>query len=245
MSTKALIDRIVPQLGAKYSRSTGTRSILNDIQEAMDELTSTVAPFRIYRGADNLGLPPYLKTAASTFDYEIIPANLSTGTLTKKLNGSDYEIKARVVTRVLVDVSTANQYGIRWVGKPFIYSAENPYGGQRPIRVAEITISAVPYQDGTPPRIHFFEQPVVSDTTYMVEFTYLSPRLGSESIPLDVPREFETALEDYVVGMNQMRENGKYGDRITRFFEYWKPEFEIRMGIGASISDNQTPSRTC
>jgi hypothetical protein len=245
MSTKTLLDRIVPQIPG-YSRSTGNRSLLVDMQAAMDELTNTNAACRIYKGSDNLGFPPYLKTVADTYDYEIIADNLSASNLVKKLNGTNYPINARVINKVFVDVTQATHYGIRFIGKPYPYTGHNPYStANSRLFVADIGVNSYPRQEGTPARVHFNEAPTAGDEIYFVEFTYESPRLLSELIPIDVPSEYEQAIEDYVVGLAQIRANGKMSDRYQNFFDYWKPRFDSLQDGGAQDFDWQTQARTC
>lgn len=263
MSTKTLIDQLVP-LCPGYDR-TGTRSILALVQESVDELWDIQEPGVHYiRGADNEGFPPYLTTQANVQEYEITSANLTSALMTWNLGGVEYPIRAKKVIKLFIDAtlggrygtgySTGYGYGRRFVGKPYVYSYVNPFSNSRTrLAVADVHVSSHPATENTPAKIIFSEDPGATTTEFFCLFTFEPPRLSSESIPLPVPKQYEQAIKDYVVGTVQQDANGRPSDRLYRFYNdssksgytapSWKDRFAVEMRSGVNLQSDYTPIR--
>lgn len=245
MSTKALVDRIAPY--AKGWSRTGTKSILNLIEQGQDELIDFDSDYMIYIGTDNEGFPPYLTTTASTYKYEITIANLTNITsLVKNIGGTDRTIRCRQVIDVYIDVSSANDYNKRWMGRPAIHYYPNPYSVETErINVASVPVDSYPALEDTAAYIIFKEDPGTTTTTYFVKFAWEAPRLTSEQIPLAIPKHFEQALRDYVIGETQMLSNGKPNEFQMKFENYWKPRFRTEMSSGAQSNNREVAPVYC
>lgn len=244
MATKTLLDRVQPYASG-WAR-TGTRSLLRLAQEGQDELLDADVYYNRFISTDNKGFPPYLKTTAETYKYEITNANLS-ATLTKNIGGTAYVIRARQVLAVFLDVR-ASDYGYerRWIGLPYIYYFSNPYSSNVDRKeVSRIPVGSYPALESTAAYIEFKEDPGTSTDKYFIEFTWEAPRLVSENIPLVVPEMFESALEDYIIGKIQWFENGKYNERLERFENIWKPKMQKIGRVGAQPNDLQVMPRVC
>lgn len=247
MSQTSLIDRIVPWAPG-WSR-TGTNSIQQLVSEARDELFEHDGPFMIYIDpSDNEGFPPYLQTVDGTYKYEVSAANLSVASLVKTFNGTDYNVTCRKVLRVFVDVSSTNEYGRRWVGEPMMYATHSPYTNKTTrLQIAQIPVDSYPaLEDGTNAYITFKENPGTETAKYFVEFIWAPPPLVSESIPLCIPKEYEKAIEDYVIGKVKRRANGKMSEDEMRFYNFWLPRFRQKvLTSGAQTNNRQVIPRPC
>jgi hypothetical protein len=245
VSVKSLIDQILPYAD-NWSR-TGTRSILALVQEAQDELLDGNGSNRIWIGTDNEGFPPYLTTVAGTYEYDITAANLSADALTVTIGGSARTVRAKQVQRVFVDTTEGNyDYAKRYLGKPYVYVGENPFSTARNrIIVAPVPVDSYPALENTSARIRFKEDPGATDDQYFVEFTWEAPRLVSENIPFAIPKEYEPAIRDYVLGTIQALNSGKESDLLVKFRELWLPRFRQSTYGGAQADDNQVELRYC
>ncbi len=244
MSTKSVIDRIIPYAPG-WSRSTGTRSILRLIEQGQDELFEYDAPYMRYLGTDNEGFPPYLKTQANVFKYEIIPANLSATTLVHTIGGVDRTIRCRRVIKVFVDVSFSAEFGIRWIGRPYVNYFQNPYSNNFDrTMIADVPVDSYPALENTPAYVIFKEDPGTQDERYFVEFVWEPPRLTSENIPLIVPLNYEEALEEYVLGYVQRRSHGRIGESQLDWRNIWVPRFHSEMSALAKSFELRVQTRT-
>lgn len=222
MNTRSLIDRIVPWCQG-WSRSAGPKNLLKVVQVAVDKLYDYDGDRYVYRGTDNQGFPPYLKTVAGTYRYDITAANLSCGAITKTIAGATHTLAARKINRVF----TAS------------------YNGREQIEIIPGT-SQVGYENAdTPPYFEFMSDPGTYDDMYFVEFVTGAPRLLSESIPIPVPAIYETDIETFVIGYCQWRESGRPNDNITYFESKVIPKFRDMMAGGATIENNETQTRYC
>lgn len=244
MSLKTLIDGIVP-----FANSWSRPSILKLIGEARDELFEFDGPYNIFIDpSDNKGYPPYLQTVDGTYKYEITAANLSVASLVRNFNGTDYPITCRQVQRVFIDMTRNNEYGLTWVGEPAQYHNVNPYTNQTTrLTIASIGVDSYPaLEDGTSAYITFKENPGTTTDKFFVEFLWSLPPLTSESIPLCIPKEYEKAIEDYVIGKIKRRSNGKVSEDETRFYTFWIPRFHQKvLTAGAQANNNNAQPRTC
>jgi len=224
MSTKSLIDYIKPRAKG-WSRN----SILSLIQEGQDMFFDYDSAYMHFVSTDNKGYPPYLLTTADTYRYNVVSANLS-ATLTKTIGGTDYDVRCREVVRVLVDTSVDYDYNRTWVGEPFVWTFSNPYRTDTDrTMMAQIPINQSPALEDTSAYIEFLEDPGTSTEIYFIDFLWEPPRLTAETIPLVVPKLYEIALRDYVIGTIQLDENGKQSDRLTKFEQYWIPKFRTEV----------------
>lgn len=249
MSTKTLIDRLEPWCSG-WNRSTGKKNLLHVIQVALDKLYTLGDGDRfIYRGTDNKGFPPYLKTIAGTYRYNVEAATLSCGAIVKNIGGVNYNLVARTVKRVFIDANQAgNDYFTSFASPSYPY-IDNPYGTQTDrINVCDITVSSQPgYADANqPPVVDFPFDPGTNNTKFFIEFTYGPPRLLSESIPIPVPVDYIEEIEKYVIGYTQGRESGRLSNDMTQYFENVVcPRFIDMMNAGATIANNETQIRLC
>jgi len=233
MSTKSLIDRIVP-FAPGWNRSTGKQNILKLIEQGQDEYFEYDAPYMRYLGTDNEGFPSYLKTQDNVFKYDIIAANMSATSLVKTIGGTDRAIRCRRVIKVFVDISYNTEYGIRWIGEPYVYYLQNPYTTNiNRTMVADVPVDSYPALEDTPAYVIFKENPGTKDATYFVEFVWEPPRLTSENIPLAIPLGYEEGLEEYVLGYIQRRSHGKVSEPQMDFRNYWAPRFRSEMSAMA------------
>ena len=247
MSTKALLDRLVPRASSGWSRSTGNRSLIKLIERGQDQLINTLGPKRVWRGTDNKGWPPYLKTVAGTSTYEIKGANLSSGAITLSLNGTSYTVLADIVRRIFLDVTSGGYDDtVAWMSEPAFYADLNPYSTvTERLVVSEIAVDAMPAMGNANPTVTFPFDPGTQNTKWMVEFYWRAPRLTSEAIPLVVPDEMEDAIEDYVIGKIQESENGAPSNLIARFEQFWKIEFPKKFNVSAKMNSNKVIPRFC
>jgi hypothetical protein len=245
MSTKSLVDFCVP-FALDWGRS-GTHSILSLAREAQDELWDKAGAMAHWVGSDNDGWPPYLQTQAGVTEYEIIAENLSVEALTVSIGGADYPVRARRVLKVFADVGqNLNQYGRRYIGRPYMMNAPNPYTTARNrLSVADVPVDMIPAGESTPARIRFKEDPKATTQTYFCLFAWEPPRLLTERVPLVVSVEWERAMRDYIIGTIETYSSGKQSDRLTKWEEYWVPKFEMEFAPRAAAEDDETPIRIC
>jgi len=253
LSTKTLIDEIVPQVPDGYQRSTGSRSILKLIERGQDLYLDYDAPHMRYYAPENQGFPPYLTTTAGTYRYEIKAANLTdVSSLTVPVGGSSYAVRAKRVIKVFVETENID-YSMRWIGEQYQFSWFNPYTtATSRLLISDVPVHSYPATEQTPAHIQFTEDPGTTTQKYCVLFTWEAPRLTSENIPLVVPEIYELGLEDYVVGTVQYRANGKMGERLSRFIRdngsgdpSWITRYRNEMQIGASRAPLKTIPRDC
>lgn len=242
MSLTTLLDRLEP-------RCTGVRRVLlrKLVQDALDELLDCDSPKLHWIGTDNAGFPPYLITVANTIRYSITGANLSCGLngLVLSMGGSDRTVRARRVLKVFVDVTKETNYEQRWIGSPYVYGPVNPYNTSHTrLSVANVPIDSYPATEDDPAYIVFKEDPGASTTKYFCLFTWESPRLTADTIPLGIPSVFERALYDYVRGVCSEDESGTPSDWTAKFLTYWKPRFQQEaMVLGARSQSDEVQLR--
>jgi len=244
MSQKLLIDRIVP-----FANNWSRTDIQRLIGEARDELFEYDGPFNFFIDpSDNQGFPPYLQTVDGTYKYEITATNLSVTSLVKTFNGTDYPIVCRKVQRVYIDVTRNNDYDQSWVGEPAVSYLMNPYTQQTTrLYVAPIAVDSFPaLEDGTAAYIVFKNNPGTTTSKFFVEFLWSPPPLTSELIPLCIPKEYEKAIEDYVIGKIKRRSNGKMSEDESRFYNFWIPRFhQMVLTSGVQANDRMVEPRVC
>jgi hypothetical protein len=242
VSVRALIDRIAPY--AKGWSRTGTKSILDLIQQGQDELFDYDSPAMRFIPPDNQGFPPYLKTVDGTCKYDIVDANLSSPLL-MNVGGADRPIRCRRVAKIFVDC-TKLEYNFQGLGEPYLYSFQNIYAQKSErVRVAAIPIHSFPALENTNASIIFLDNPGTSADKYFCEFVWEPPRLLSENIPLVVPQSYEKALMRYVIGEIQFLANGLRNQIQDEFEKYWKPRFHSEMNYGIQQSSNETSPIIC
>jgi hypothetical protein len=244
MSVTSLIDRISPFCQG-WDRS-GTRSLLTLIQEGQDDLLDSDANYMLWVGTGNQGFPPYLKTSSGVYRYSINSTTLAE-TLTKTFNGTAYPVRIRRVKRIFVDVSTPGYNHTRsWIGEPYVYNFRNPYSlNDTRLYVADMPIRSYVALENTDAYIDFIEDPGETTERYFAECIWEAPRLTSEAIPLVVPKEFERALEDYVIGKIEELENGDISKRSQRFLQYWMPLWKERVTGGVQLTTDQVEPIFC
>jgi hypothetical protein len=248
MSTKTLIDRLEPWCSG-WNRSTGKKNLLHVIQVALDKLYALGDGDRfVYRGTDNKGFPPYLKTVAGTYRYNVEAANLSCGNIVKSIGGVNYNLVARTVKKVFIDAQQSSSDYVKYVTSAYPY-IDNPYGMQtNRVFVSDVVVSSQPgYADANqPPIVDFPFDPGTNDTKFFIEFTYGPPRLLSESIPIPVPIDYIEEIEKFVIGYIQGRESGRLSNDMTEYFESIVcPRFINMMNAGAVVANNETQIRLC
>jgi len=245
MSTRTLLDKLVARAPSGWTRSTGKRSILAQVQEARDTLIRSLGDDRIYRGTDNQGFPPYLKTVAGTYDYDINAANLSCGAIVLSIGGTAYTFLADFVKRIFIDVTSGGYDDtIAWMSQPALYSDFNPYSlATSRLEVSNVAVQARPSFGDAPPSVTFPVDPGTATTKYFCEFYWKAPTLVSESIPLMVPTDFEEAIEDAVVGKFQEYANGAPSLFTAKFNKEWKKDFKAHFHRSAQLQNNRTSSR--
>jgi len=243
MSTKTLIDRLEPWCSG-WNRSTGKKNLLHIIQVALDELYALDDTDRfIYRSTDNKGFPPYLKTVAGTYRYNIEAANLSCGAIIKSIGGVNYNLIARTVKRVFIDATQPQADYFNYVSADYPYIDEYYGVSNERINVRDIKVSSQPgYADSNqPPTVDFPFDPGTNNTKFFIEFTYGAPRLLSEAIPIPVPEDFIEEIEKFCIGYVQGRESGRLQNDMTQYFrDVVCPRFVNRMNAGATLKNNET-----
>jgi hypothetical protein len=243
MSTKGLIDKLKPYCSG-FERSTGKRNILQLIQEAVDILFNYDSPYLYYIDAENNeGYPPYLLTTAGKYQYKLTNDYLSVDSLYKTVNGTNYGVRALRPLKVFRD-STRLDYTKRLIGQSYNWASLNPYTTS----TSKLYFSDVPVDSGEAIEdesawVRFKDDPGTTTQKYFVLFTWEHPRLNSESIPLMVPRYFEKAIEDYVIGTAQLLAHGQFNDRLKRWESKWIPEWRYQSSTGAQSRQSSTRPR--
>jgi hypothetical protein len=236
MSTKALIDRIVP-FAEGYSR-TGTRSIIKLIEEGQDILFEAECPLTTFVGTDNTGFPPYLETTDGTETYEIANANLSEN-LVRTIGGTSRAVNCRRGYRVFVDV-TNNDYTRKWLGLPGVNFYPNPYAINNTREyVANVPCEFTERLENDNATVRFPFNPGTNTTMYFIEMIWEPLRLTAETIPLCVPLRYEPALFYYVMGQIQLFANGKPNDYMA-MFEAERVKFQNDMTRGIQKDNWET-----
>ena len=245
MSTRTLLDNLVARAPSGWTRSTGKRSILALVQKGRDALISSLGDDRIYRGIDNQGFPPYLKTVAGTYDYDIAAANLSSGAIVLSIGGTSYTFIADFVKRIFIDVTSGGYDDtLTWMSQPALYADLNPYSlATSRLIISTVAVQARPSLGNAAPSVTFPADPGTADTKYFCEFYWKAPDLVGESIPLMVPTDFEEAIEDYCVGKFQEYSNGAPSQFVAKFENIWKKKFQQHFHRSAQLRNNRTVSR--
>lgn len=244
MSTKTLVDRIEPWAKG-WERSSGTKNILQLVEDAQDELFDYDSPGMVFIPSDNKGFEPYLKTVDGTYEYEIKNANLSSN-ITKTLNSVAYDARCRRVLDIFVDV-TKNTYEIRYEGPSWFYSMLNPYS---PRTTEKVEMASIPF-DFYPPtetdnaKVVFKDNPGTTTDVFFIRFIVEPPRLTSEAIPLMVPQSFYQGIIEYCIGQVQFFANGKYNEMMQRWESYWKPKFRAEMSWSSGVQGSLVEPIIC
>lgn len=243
MSTKGLIDKLKPYCSG-FERSTGKRNILQLIQEAIDILWNYDSPYLWYIDpTDNKGWPPYLHTVAGTYKYKLTNDHLSATSLYKTVNGTNYGIRALRPLKVFIDATTID-YGKRWIGQTYNYAALNPYTTETSrLFVADVPVDSGEAIEDESAWVMFKDDPGTTTEKYFALFTWEHPRLNSESIPLIIPKFFELAIEDYVIGSIQLLSHGKFNDRLARWENKWIPQWRYQSATGSQSRQASTRPR--
>lgn len=232
MSTKALLDRIMPRISSGWSRSTGNRSVLKIVEQGLDAIMESTISKRIWVGPENFGFPPFLLTTQGIRDYDLIAANLGCGNPTQTIGGVVYPVLIDNVRRVFISNCDDFELYLPLVGEPFfLYGADDYiYEGRRlNNRFRQVAVESYPAYETTPAHVRFSFDPQTTTNKYYVEFTWRAPRLLSESIQMPIPIDFELALEDYTIGRIQEIENGQGSQLLQKFESYWIPKYEGRL----------------
>jgi hypothetical protein len=246
MSTRALIDRLIPRASGGWNRSTGNRSLLKLVEQAQDALYQSIQNGRKWRGTDNKGFPPYLITTAGVYRYEVAAANLSCDAITTKIGATDYPVTADEILGVYTDSEYAQDYNRLYSGPTIEWAEINPYTNEEArMMVARIPVEVSPAYESTNPYITFLEDPGTTTEKFMVDFTWRAPRLTAETVPLCVPIEFEKALEDFVIGTIQESESGGQSAILQRFYTFWISEFRRKMNRGTQARNVKPQIRLC
>lgn len=221
MSLRTLIDRIEPWAKG-WERSSGTKSILQLIQDAQDDLFDYDSPGMIFIPSDNKGMEPYLKTTAGTYVYEVINANLS-ATLSKTLNGTAYDVRCRRVLGIFTEPTYPRPYGMTAPSYPY------PYGLNISVADPEKVCEFFPPTETDAAKVVFKDDPGSTTTTYFIRFVFEPARLTAESIPLMVPTSMYQGIMEYCIGQIQFFANGKYNEMQKMWENKWKPRFRAEM----------------
>lgn len=228
MSTKGIIDRVVPWCPG-WERQSGKKNLLKVLEQGVDKLFDFDHDCMIYRGTDNEGFPPYLVTIAGTYDYNVEAANLSCGNIVRTIGGTSYTFVAKRVNKVFVDITRTSYEETSWFGTPY-YLETSPYATETARRrFVNWRISSQPGYENSPPTIKFQSDPGDSTETYFIEFFIGPPRLSSDLIRIPVPQEFESDLENYIIGFVQWRESGRANDYMQYFENVTIPKFQRIM----------------
>lgn len=245
MAVADIIDRVLPHVPKGYSRHTGSLSLLKLIEQGQDKLFDYDAPCMHYIGTDNEGFPPYLLTTADTYRYDVKGDNLSCGALTRTIGGASHTVRCKRVVKVFVDSSNID-YNMAWIGKPYIYSSQNPYSTRvSRIEVADIKVRHYPALENTDAYVEFIEDPGTSTTKWFIDFIWAPPRLTSEDVPLVVPVDYEEDLFEYVSGTINKRITSQYNDFLLNFEKNTIPRFRQLMSAPPQIEENYTQQRYC
>lgn len=244
MGSEALIDRIEP-FALGWQRSSGTKNILQLVEDAQDDLFDYDSPGMIFRPSDNKGFEPYLITQDTVYEYEIKAVNLGSA-LTKTLNGTAYDVRCRRALRVFVDV-TRNDYNLRYMGEAYPYSIINPYSsrGTERITMADIPCEFTPPTELDPAKVIFQDNPGATTTTFFIQFVWEPPRLTAETVPLVVPQGFYQGIIEYAIGQIQFFANGKYNDMMSKWEQYWKPRFRAETSWTPGGAGTQVEPLVC
>lgn len=227
MSTKALIDRVQPHASG-WSRM-GTRSLLTLAKQGQDLLFDYDSPYMHFISTDNKGFPPYLKTAAGTYRYNIETANLSC-TLAKTIGGVSRAVRCREVVAIFVDTSENFDYMRTWIGEPYNWNFGNPYRySNERTEFARLPAHKEPALEDTLAFVDFQEDPGTETELYFCDLLWEPPRLTAETIPLVIPELYEMALERYMIGRIQELSSGQPSNQMKEFIEYWVPKFRSEV----------------
>lgn len=254
MSTRDLLNRLYARihqmpLKNEWTRNTGSLSILKLIEKGQDALLDEAKQSQIWIGSDNKGFPPYLTTQKGIYRYDIIAANLSNvSALTQVIGGQVREVRAKQVQKVFIDVTHGcSDYGISYLSQSVPYHFHNPFtGSMTRLEIAPVPVQQYEALEGDPAYIEFQIDPLTTTDRYFVEFTWEAPRLLNDGIPLVIPSDYESAIEDFVIGIVLEYEPGVGINQFSqRFEQMWKPKFKIRKSSGAQNKTTQVIRRFC
>lgn len=256
MSTRTLLSKCYAQISAlnlknRWTRNTGSLSILKLIEKGQDELLNSAIQSQIWRGTGNQGYPPYLTTQNNVYRYEITPDNLTGVTdLTVNIGGANRVVRAKQVLRVFVDAAgiSNSDYGITRLNQAAPYHYGSSEGTTRRLSVYKVPVESYEATENSVACIDFQINPGDSTQKYFVEFAWEAPRLSSEDIALVIPENFEEAIYDYVMGV--VLESPPDGGSMTKFsqkFEQvWKQKYKSHKNYNNARSSNtQVIRRFC
>lgn len=227
MSTRTLASRIAKLVPSGWSID-GNLSILKLIQEAQDELLDFEGRETIFVDPAT-GVAPYLQTQGGVRLYTVDEDNLSCSIV---VNGRDVRAK-----KVL---------GVYYLGTGSAYPQHQLYADYLGSgTVLRVPVAGMECTDVSDAQVRFRDDPGTYENRFQVLFTWEAPRLLSVNIPLMVPAEFESAIEDYVLGKITSYAHGRSNDRTVKFERYWKPRYKDRSSANSDVQENYTVPRFC
>ncbi len=222
MSVKFLVDDIALKAPG-WSRA----RILRKLNDGQNWLFSKPCRQTIYLDPTT-GFPPYLTTVAGTFKYEIPDVTMTVGGVSRSL-------RIWRVNQVFVDSSNITDYnylGYGYLGEPFGFCGVNPYTNNTgKIEFKQVYVESYEARENDKAYILFKSDPGDTTNVYYVEGVIEPLQLTTESLPLTLPKRWEDALFDYVVGKIQDQGYGK--DSLTqRFHEFWAEKLWYEQSQG-------------
>jgi len=234
MSTTTLLDKLVLRCPG-WSRSSGDVNLLQIVERARDELLVEVQSARMWRRKSGTGICPYpyLLTTDNTMRYLLSGSVLSSGQPVEEFDGVTYDVTAGRVDGVF---STDQSYLTLDGGRIIDCNGTKFY---------ECRIAHRPAFEGVPAEVIFESTPGTTTEKYIVRFTWEPPELISEEIPLFVPKRFERAIEEFVIGYVREVEHGGVDELMNRFYQVWVPEFVNYMNFGDKTTSSKVARRVC
>ncbi len=228
MSVKYLVDDI-----EEKCPGWGAAKILRKLNEWQNYVYSQPSLHTVYIDPAT-GFPPYITTTAGTFKYDV-------PNVTKNIGGTDYSLRIYKVSRVFVDITSYDDYDIPYLGEPFEFYGANPYSTKtEKLYFAQVPVESSLALENTAASITFKSDPGTTTDDFFVEGVIEPLQLTSQSLPLTLPKRFERALFDAVVGETQDQAYGQ-DSRLTRFHEYWLPLIWGELNSGAKATSPHTP----
>lgn len=224
MSVKYLIDDI-----AEKAKGFSRTRILRMINDGQNYLFSKPCRQTIYLESTT-GFPPTLTTVAGTYKY-------SAPACSKTIGGTTYNtLRMSKIVRVFVDISEISNYTIKYLGQPFQFQGTNPYTDTTDkLYFAEVPCESYDALENDNAYLMFRSDPGASTGIYYVEGLIEPLQLTAETIPLTIPKRWEDALFDYVVGKI---EDQNYGadSRTARWHDFWAPKIWSEQSAGSPSS---------
>jgi hypothetical protein len=162
--------------------------------------------------------------------------------VTRNIGGVDYPLRICKVSKVFIDSTNMENYDMPYLGEMFEFYGTNPYSTQtEKLYFQEVAVESTLALENTAATITFKSDPGTTTDVFFVEGVIEPLQLTSESLPLTLPKRFERALFDYVVGETQDQAYGE-DSRLNRFYEYWMPLIWGELNSGAKASSPHTPA---